>query len=147
MTALASEDAWEVNARVRSEFTSGNGTGIHRRNSSGRSVNAVQISDDPTHELSNRAMTSPKSLIIYRNALNQIFRDGIYPQTSAGRSACASRQCHCVRRLCSCGRRRMISLPLRYFYDAFLKTSMTKPSRTAELVTPAHFHQSGPASS
>ena len=82
MSALASEDGWEINARVRSEFTTRqvmawefiDGIPVVDL------VNAVRISDEPyLHELSNRGYDLSKiAHHIYRNALNQIFRDGIY---------------------------------------------------------------------
>jgi ubiquinone biosynthesis protein len=82
MSALASEDAWEKNARVRPEFTTGQIMawefidGIRVVDL----VNAVRASNEPyLRKLSNRGYDLSKiAHHIYRNALNQIFRDGIY---------------------------------------------------------------------
>jgi predicted unusual protein kinase regulating ubiquinone biosynthesis (AarF/ABC1/UbiB family) len=82
MSALASEDAWEVNARVRPEFTTEQVMawefidGIRVVDL----VDAVRTLNEPyLHELSNQGYDLSKiAHHIYRNALNQIFRDGIY---------------------------------------------------------------------
>jgi ubiquinone biosynthesis protein len=82
MSSLAGEDAREINARVRSEFTTEQVMawefidGIRVVDL----LNAVRISNKSyLQELSDRGYDLPKiAQRIYRNALNQIFRDGIY---------------------------------------------------------------------
>jgi ubiquinone biosynthesis protein len=82
MSALASEDTWEINARVRPEFTTGQVMawefidGIRVVDL----VNAVRtVNESYLDALSNRGYDLSKiAHHIYRNALNQIFRDGIY---------------------------------------------------------------------